>query len=57
MNEIDCSDYTIRVTATSEDDPKCVIGRYNGDKFEEVVKVQAYRDLKSGTVNVERYDE
>ncbi|MCR5594606.1 MAG: hypothetical protein K6G12_02055 [Lachnospiraceae bacterium] len=57
MYEIDCSDYTIRVTATSEDDPKCVIGRYNGDKFEEVVKVQAYRDLKSGTVNVERYDE
>lgn len=51
MYEIDCGEYTIRVTAKTEDDPKCVLGRYDGDKFEEVVKEQAYRDLNSGTPN------
>lgn len=51
MYEIDCGDYSIRVTAKTEDDPKCVLGRYNGDKFEEVAKEQAYRDLNSGMPN------
>ena len=51
MYEIDCGEYTIRVTAKTEDDPKCVIGRYNGDKFEEITAEQGYRDLNSGMPN------
>jgi len=49
--EIDCGDITLRITAETEDDPKCVIGRYNGDSFEEIGAAQSYRDLNSGTPN------
>ena len=51
MYEIDCGDITLRITAETEDDPKCVIGRYNGDSFEEIGAAQSYRDLNSGTLN------
>lgn len=50
--EIEFDGYTIRLTATSIDDPHCEIGKYNGDSFEKICDTSCYRNLDAGPNHV-----